>query len=492
MEAMLAFGPLHSAGWLAGAAASALFSALWEGAVLAGCVFVCLRLLPKLSAAARSVVWMNVFLLLTVLQVLPLAIPHGTATAGGHAAAFELNVRWGFAIAGVWVVLSLLRAGQLVFSAVRLNGLARRATPIEAGELESLLRILAVGGKARSAQLCTSDEVERPSVYGFVRPRILLPPALLGRLTQAELRQVVVHEMEHLRRADDWTNLMQKLALVVFPLNPALVWVERRLCAERELACDDKVLSSSCGRKAYAICLTHLAEYRMLRRGVSLALGAWERQSELVRRVHRILRRPGQPMSARRTLALSSALIVAAGGCALGLSRSPAMVGFAEPAAVQPMQMAQLATTERRPATERRMAALDQSAMSSHAENPHAEMVKEMAMMPEPANRMAKFAPAAKPAARKAILRSKRRRVVPEQEAWVVMTAWSGDSMMPQMVFAVARTASAPEAATKPVAGVTPNAGVGTGSAPGKPTPATARRVAYAVRFPDGWLIVQI
>jgi beta-lactamase regulating signal transducer with metallopeptidase domain len=28
-----------------------------------------------------------------------------------------------------------------------------------------------------------------------------------------------MHEMEHLRRADDWTNLLQKLALVFFPLN---------------------------------------------------------------------------------------------------------------------------------------------------------------------------------------------------------------------------------------------------------------------------------
>ena len=64
--------------------------------------------------------------------------------------------------------------------------------------------------------------------------------------------------MEHLRRADDWTNLLQKLGLVLFPLNPVLLWVEHRLCAERELACDDRVVSSIAGRKAYALCLTHL------------------------------------------------------------------------------------------------------------------------------------------------------------------------------------------------------------------------------------------
>ena len=159
-----------------------------------------------------------------------------------------------------------------------MRGMVRRAKLVEADpELRALLCVRGMAMRDRCADLCTSSEVERPSVFGFFRPRVLLPEALLERLTPSELRQVVMHEMEHLRRGDDWTNLLQKLALVVFPLNPAMLWVERRLCAERELACDDGVLRASAGRKAYAICLTRLAEYSMLRRSFSLVLGAWER-----------------------------------------------------------------------------------------------------------------------------------------------------------------------------------------------------------------------
>ena len=116
--------------------------------------------------------------------------------------------------------------------------------------------------------------------------------------------------MEHLRRRDDWTNLFQKAALVLFPLNPVLLWVERRLCAERELACDDRVLRSSGAAKAYAICLTRLAEFSMIQRSLSLALGAWERQSELVRRVHRLLRRPTESMGDRQAQFLTAGLIL--------------------------------------------------------------------------------------------------------------------------------------------------------------------------------------
>ena len=61
---------LHAISLVSASAAGVLFSAIWEGAVLAGCVALCLRLLPGLSAAARSSVWTNVFLLLVLLHVL--------------------------------------------------------------------------------------------------------------------------------------------------------------------------------------------------------------------------------------------------------------------------------------------------------------------------------------------------------------------------------------------------------------------------------------
>jgi hypothetical protein len=285
------------------------------------------------------VVWLNVFVMLVLLHVLPFfgsrwlagAAFADSGTEAARRAPFELGLGWCLAIAAVWAVLSLIRAVGLAASALRLHGLSKRAVPIESDAALQALLTAKIGGVRRTAELCTSDEVPRPSVLGFLRPRILLPAELLERLTAAELAQVVVHEMEHLRRGDDWTNLLQKLALVVFPLNPALWWVESQLCAERELACDDQVIRASRGRKAYAICLTHLAEYSMLRRGLSLALGAWEKQSELVRRVHRILRRPGATMSLRRTMALTAGLMLAAVGGGLGLARSPQLVGFRLP-----------------------------------------------------------------------------------------------------------------------------------------------------------------
>jgi hypothetical protein len=308
--------------------------------------------------------------------------------------------------------------------------------------------------------------VQRPSVLGFLHPRILLPHGLLERLTAEELEQVVRHEMEHMRRGDDWTNLLQKIALMIFPLNPVLLWVEHRLCAERELACDDSVLRSSCGRKAYAICLTRLAEHSMLRRGLSLALGAWERQPELVRRVHRILRRPSESMGRRQTLALAGSVIAGVLACAAGLARSPQLVGFSDARAQATAQIFE--------PSQFREAAITQTGLPAHAQMAHAEMTK--AVMPERSisDSAAKLANAAKPVEKNVALRTNRRHYLAQQRAWIVMTGMSDEDGFPRVVLAVEQSNGASQHR-------------------GQGKNVKILRVSYAaVPIPDGWLIVQI
>ena len=102
---------LHALSFVSAGAASTLFSAVWEGAALALAVALCLRLLPRLSAAARSVVWLNVFVLLLLLHFVP-AFAGGTGDLGsGHMPAVHLDVRWSLGVVVVWLALSLWRAG---------------------------------------------------------------------------------------------------------------------------------------------------------------------------------------------------------------------------------------------------------------------------------------------------------------------------------------------------------------------------------------------
>jgi len=330
MAAVFAF----PASWLADvsrAGSAALIAAIWQGTLLAVLAGMVLRMAPRIPAAARFAVWFTVFGLIAALPFLALDM-RGSAAAAAHGAWLSIDARWTFAIAGVWAAASLVRAATLIAAALRVRTLSRSATQID----------LAGGPSAtssRGTRICSSNDVDRPTVIGFFSPRILIPAWLLGKLTAAELEQVVLHESGHLNRADDWLNLLQKIALVLFPLNPALAWVERRLCFERELACDEHVLraraASDRAATDYASCLATLAEYRLQRHGLlrnlTLALGALGRESQLGQRIARLLRPVSRMKTAHARLALGSS-VVALLFATTQLERCPQIVSFASPA----------------------------------------------------------------------------------------------------------------------------------------------------------------
>jgi len=144
---------IHSASVLSVAAVTSLIAAVWEGAVLAVVVALCMRFLPRLSAASRSVIWLNVFLLLVLLHIVPSFKGQIGIGQSAHASPVLLRSGFGLLIAALWVVLSLWRGVQLVLSALRLHRLVQRATPIHADEP---LRALLQGNGNRGAQLCSS------------------------------------------------------------------------------------------------------------------------------------------------------------------------------------------------------------------------------------------------------------------------------------------------------------------------------------------------
>lgn len=315
-------------------AAPVALDAVWQGAMVAVALVLCLRLAPRVSATHRFAIWASAFAMVAVLPFLPIIL-HASASGAAGASALgtvtakpwlPLDSRWAFVVAGLWLAASAVRAGDLIFHSLRLRQLWKTAVPVpvDAG-LRSLLA--AVFPARRAIEICKTRELDRPSVIGFFKPRILIPDWLFERLTPGELEHVALHEAEHLRRRDDWTNLLQKISLVLFPLNPALAWMEHRLCREREMACDEGVVQRTQAPRAYAACLTNLAERSLKRRAQALSLGAFGRRPELVHRVHSILwrKRAMHPFAARAW--------VGAVGCgllfgAVALARCPQVVAF--------------------------------------------------------------------------------------------------------------------------------------------------------------------
>jgi beta-lactamase regulating signal transducer with metallopeptidase domain len=325
---------LHVAQVAATGPAEFLIASAWQGLLLASGAWIGLKAVPKLAPRTRFVLWMIVFLLAALLPFVTLLHGPGSASSAIHGAvhfpAAHLDAGWAFVFAGIWVVASLFSLGRLVANAFRLHRVARTATAVDLGEAHSELRAQLEQSGSQSVALWLSNSIDSPMLIGFFRPAIVVPAWLWQKLTPSEMSQVVMHELAHLERRDDWTNLLQKLFRAIFPLNPALLFAERQLCWEREMACDDAVLDGAVTPREYATCLTSLAEKRMLRHAHSLAPGAWRRRSELAKRVHRILKRNRalKTLSARPVILSFLAVYLSAGFI---LTRSPRLVSFSMP-----------------------------------------------------------------------------------------------------------------------------------------------------------------
>ena len=311
-------------------AADLFVAGLWQGAAMAVLVGLTLALVPRASSAARFAVWGLAFGLVLALPMLHVDERPSTVASNS---VVHLGADCGVIIGGLWFALLVFRATQLSVQGVRLRRIWKGAQPVVAtDEVLTLLHRC-----RRPAELCTSTDVDSPSVLGFFSPRLLIPEALFAALTPGELRHLVLHECEHLRRRDDWANLLQKVGLVLFPLNPALLWIDHRLSFERELACDAGVVAATAEPILYASCLTRVAEHRMERRPVALAMAALERKSQLARRVHSLLRK-GEGRSRVQSRYAPLLLTLGLLGASMEMARAPRLVSFASAAAAAPVR----------------------------------------------------------------------------------------------------------------------------------------------------------
>jgi beta-lactamase regulating signal transducer with metallopeptidase domain len=97
-----------------------------------------------------------------------------------------------------------------------------------------------------------TDAAIEPAVARVFRPVVLLPSALLGRLTQEQLAAVLAHEREHVARHDNLTAHLHRLVLTLFWFHPVVWWIGRQMLEERENACDEAVLERGHDAQEYA------------------------------------------------------------------------------------------------------------------------------------------------------------------------------------------------------------------------------------------------
>ncbi|MGA2967233.1 MAG: M56 family metallopeptidase [Terriglobales bacterium] len=331
-----------------------VLNALPEGFLIACFAWALLRVFRRQNSGTRFAVWFLALLAVAVLPVLAifgegrLAMMAGMSPKmswapswGSPRPALAIPAEWALFVFLAWILgagAALLRLGAALW---HLRQLLRSCTPIVAADLDPAVRktIAAIGASrsvaSRPVTVAASEHVRVPAAIGFCQRTIVLPAWALRELPPHDLNVILLHEFAHLRRCDDWTNLIQKIVRALFFFHPAVWWIEGRLSVEREMACDDAVLAETADPHRYANCLVSLLEKSLAHRAVrrlpqrqrSLAQAAVNRAREASLRLARILdaNRPAATRVWKPALAIVGVFSLA---CLILLPRAPQFVAF--------------------------------------------------------------------------------------------------------------------------------------------------------------------
>ena len=342
MTAAIHLAGLPSLHEIAQLSAARMADCLVEGTLVAAFAGLVLRIARRWNSSARFAVWFSALMAIAALPLFGFVGLERTGTSLTTLAQrpeITLPGSWALWLFVAWAGIAAVGLARVGVGLWRLRALRRSCVAVDSALLAPELReTLAHSsmtrssttsyGKSRPAALCVSDRVSVPTVIGFVNPAVVIPRWLLQELSPSELQQILLHELAHLQRWDDWTNLAQKILKALLFFHPAAWWIDKHLSLEREMACDDAVVAETANPRAYAECLTHLAEKSFVRRSLALAQAALGRIRQTTLRVAQILNadRPSAPRHSWKPAVLLVAGFAIA--CATGISRVPRLVGF--------------------------------------------------------------------------------------------------------------------------------------------------------------------
>ena len=189
--------------------------------------------------------------------------PPGSVTEPLHRFVWIRGLSWHSWLVLAWLLGATYLAGRIVIQRRRMKRLLDRASPAADPRLLAMVDDAAAQlGLRRTPSVRLTDQDVSPFVCGMFRAVLVLPRNLTSTLDAVGWRQVLLHELAHIKRADLWWGWLPGIARLIYFFHPVAHWVCSRIRLERELACDQLAMALSGTRAAdYAVLLVQVVSH---------------------------------------------------------------------------------------------------------------------------------------------------------------------------------------------------------------------------------------
>jgi len=147
------------------------------------------------------------------------------------------------------------------------------------------------------------QHVQQAIAVGFIKPMILIPTSWITELSPSMIESIIAHELIHIRRADLWVNLMQRILETLLFYHPAVWWLSNCVRIERELCCDSAAVKATADPLKYAETLEHVGRLVTGDSQLALSVTSVGPKKFLLRRIQSVLGAPQKKSSPAAWLA---------------------------------------------------------------------------------------------------------------------------------------------------------------------------------------------
>lgn len=138
-------------------------------------------------------------------------------------------------------------------------------------------------GIRRKVEIWYSKNIETPITFGFLKPVIILPIALVNNISVQQTESIILHELAHIKSKDYLLNWLLLGIEIIYFFNPFVKLLTQKLKHEREKNCDVQVINFQYEPMQYAQTLLGVAIHNGQVK--SFQLGFLKRRPQLLHRI---------------------------------------------------------------------------------------------------------------------------------------------------------------------------------------------------------------